>query len=298
MDRNPRPTNLIDILGEEIIRIIAPVSTCMFLVVLLVSILNSDSSASSSESITTIATIAYDENSSDSFWDKLEGALLNSLVFVAVVTVVTFILVFLFYIRCTKFLKYYMGFSAFIVLGFMGSEVALLLIEHFSIAIDCVTFLVVLFNFSVIGVLAVFMQKMAIFVTQSYLVAIGMLIAYWFTLLPEWTTWVLLIAMALYDLAAVLLPGGPLRLLVELAISRDEEIPALVYEARPINFDESGQRNSVGQRRWRERPGGQDQNENLDSGVNSNEIPILVNVGKARLPVGMWNFLHHYSNKE
>ncbi|GMH28984.1 hypothetical protein Nepgr_030827 [Nepenthes gracilis] len=87
---------------------------------------------------------------------------------------------------------------------------------------------------------------MAIFVTQSYLVAIGMLIAYWFTLLPEWTTWVLLITMALYDLAAVLLPGGPLRLLVELAISRDEEISALVYEARPIYFDESGQRNSVG----------------------------------------------------
>ncbi|GMG98707.1 hypothetical protein Nepgr_000547 [Nepenthes gracilis] len=80
-----------------------------------------------------------------------------------------------------------------------------------------------------------------------------------------------------------LLPGGSLRLLVELVISRDEEIPALVYEARPINFDESGQRNSVGQRRWRERPGGQDQNENLDSGVNSNEIPILVNVGEGQI---------------
>ncbi|GMH02301.1 hypothetical protein Nepgr_004140 [Nepenthes gracilis] len=89
--------------------------------------------------------------------------------------------------------------------------------------------------------------------------------------------------MALYDLAAVLLPGGPLRLLVELAISRDEEIPALVYEARPINFDESGQRNSVGQRRWKERPSGQDQNENVDSGVNSNEIPILVNVGVGQI---------------
>ncbi|CAI9786803.1 unnamed protein product [Fraxinus pennsylvanica] len=45
-------------------------------------------------------------------------------------------------------------------------------------------------------------------------------------------TWVLLIAIALYDLAAVLLPSGALRLLVELAISRDEDIPALVYEAR------------------------------------------------------------------
>ncbi|GAB4860880.1 hypothetical protein Ancab_036040 [Ancistrocladus abbreviatus] len=273
MDRNQRPTSLIDTLGEEIIRIIAPVSTCMLLVVLLVAILNSDSSSSSSEPVTTIATIAYDWNSSDSFWDKLKGALLSSLVFVAVVTVVTFILVFLFYIRCTKFLKYYMGFSAFIVLVFMGGQISLLLVEHFSIPIDCITFLVILFNFSVVGVLAVCMTKMAIFVTQGYLVAIGMLVAYWFTLLPEWTTWALLVAMALYDLAAVLLPGGPLRLLVELAMSRDEDIPALVYEARPVNCDESSMGIGVGQRRWRTRTSSTDQNENHGSAVNSSEIP-------------------------
>ncbi|KAI3510941.1 hypothetical protein L1887_18082 [Cichorium endivia] len=113
-------------------------------------------------SFTTIATIAYTESTSDTEWDKFKGALLNSLVYVAVVTVVTFLLLLLFYFGCTKFLKYYMGFSAFLVLGFMG------------------------------------------------------------------------VAMSLYDLAAVLLPVGPLRLLVDLAISRDEDILALVYEARPI----------------------------------------------------------------
>ncbi|CAL9052571.1 unnamed protein product [Musa banksii] len=54
--------------------------------------------------------------------------------------------------------------------------------------------------------------------------------------------------MSLYDLAAVLLPGGPLRLLVELAISRDEELPALVYEARPVEHLPG-----AGTRLWRER---------------------------------------------
>ncbi|CAI9786725.1 unnamed protein product [Fraxinus pennsylvanica] len=89
---------------------------------------------------------------------------------------------------------------------------------------------------------------------KAYLVVIGMLVAYLFTLLPEWTTWVLLIAVALYDLAAVCLPGGPLRLLVELAISRDEDIPALVYEARPvINNDLSSIGDVVQRRVWRER---------------------------------------------
>ncbi|KAL0415938.1 UNVERIFIED_CONTAM: Presenilin-like protein [Sesamum latifolium] len=252
MEQNPRPRTVLETLGEEIIRIVTPVSICMLSVVILVSILNGDSSNGGDLPITTMATIAYSESSSDSTWDKLKGALLNSLVFVAVVTVVTFLLVLLFYLRCTKFLKYYMGFSAFLVLGFMGGEIALMLIQGFSFPVDCITFAILLFNFTVVGVLAVFMSKMAIFVTQAYLVVIGMLVAYWFTLLPEWTTWVLLVAMALYDLAAVLLPGGPLRLLVELAMSRDEDIPALVYEARPV-INDSGPSGGVVRRRvWRE----------------------------------------------
>ncbi|XP_050936202.1 presenilin-like protein At2g29900 isoform X1 [Cucumis melo] len=254
MAENKKPTSILESLGEEIVRIVAPVSICMFMVVILVSILNSNSS-SSYATVGSIATIAYNESSSDTSWDKFIGALLNSLVFVAVITLATFLMVLLFYLRCVKFLKYYMGFSAFVVLGFLGGEIALFLIEDFSIPIDCFTFLVALFNFAAVGVLAVFMSKMAILVTQGYLVLIGMLVAYWFTLLPEWTTWALLVALAVYDLAAVLLPVGPLRLLVELAISRDEDIPALVYEARPVVNHDSNPRDLVQRRMrvWRER---------------------------------------------
>lgn len=59
--------------------------------------------------------------------------------------------------------------------------------------------------------------------------------------------------MAVYDLGAVLIPGGPLRVLLELAIERNEEIPALVYEARPVD-----PRQGQNWRVWRERrqPGG------------------------------------------
>ncbi|KAA8542550.1 hypothetical protein F0562_023702 [Nyssa sinensis] len=272
MEQDRRPTSILGSLGEEIIRIVTPVSICMFMVVILVTILADDSTSSSSPPITTIATIAYTEDGSDSFWDKLKGALLNSLVFVAVVTAATFLMVLLFYLRCTKFLKYYMGFSAFLVLGFTGGEIALFLIQNFNLPIDCMTFVFVLFNFTVVGVMAVFMSKMALLVTQAYLVVIGVLVAYWFTLLPEWTTWMLLVALALYDLAAVLLPVGPLRLLVELAISRDEDIPALVYEARPVAYHDSGPREGVVQRRvWRQRRvGGSESIENENSGSNSN----------------------------
>ena len=62
----------------------------------------------------------------------------------------------------------------------------------------------------------------------------GVVVAYIFTSIPEWTTWVLLVAMALYDLFAVLTPSGPLQMLVNLAMERDEDIPALLYEAREV----------------------------------------------------------------
>ncbi|XP_028753790.1 presenilin-like protein At2g29900 [Neltuma alba] len=263
MAQNRSSQSVLDTMGEEIVRILAPVSLCMVLVVILVSILN-DSSATSS--ISSIATMAYSETGTDSSWDKFVGAVLNSLAFVVAITVVTFVLVLLFYFRFTRFLKLYMGFSSFLVLGFLGSEIAMFLIEHFSVPIDCITFSLVAFNFAVVGVLAVFMSKMAIVITQGYLVLIGVLVAYWFTMLPEWTTWVLLAALALYDLAAVLLPIGPLKLLVELAISRDEEIPALVYEARPVNCDNLDPRAGVTQRRvWRDR-----RIENSNNQIDSN----------------------------
>ncbi|KAL8150636.1 hypothetical protein V2J09_020444 [Rumex salicifolius] len=177
MDRTQRPTSILDTLGEEIVRIVTPVSACMFLVVILVSILSADDSFSSpSQSISSIATIVYDEgsSSSDSLWDKLEGALLNSLLFVAVVTVVTFFL----------------------------------------------------------------MYK-----------------------IPE----------ILHGVFRLNCSGVYGRLLVELAISRDEDIPALVYEARPI-VDESGLRDGVSQRRWRRETVNGDQIGNQALTVNSEVV--------------------------
>lgn len=280
-DENPNSNPcILDFLGEEIVRIVAPVSACMLVVVLLVTALSS--SDGGSIGITSIATIAYSEDASDSLWDKLKGALLNSIIFVTVITVLTFLLVLLFYFRCTQFLKAYMAFSSLVVLGFLGGEVLLLLIAHFYIPMDIVTFLLLLLNFSVVGVVAVFLSKVPILVNQGYLVIIGVLVAYWFTLLPEWTTWALLIAMSLYDLAAVLLPGGPLRLLVELAISRDEELPALVYEARPVDQ----YRPEIGRRHWRERRGLSTISNLKSNGVDSGE-PISQDISSVVAEEGL-----------
>ncbi|GAB4858017.1 hypothetical protein Ancab_015920 [Ancistrocladus abbreviatus] len=169
----------------------------------------------------------------DSPAQKLEGALLNAAVFILVIAAVTFLLVVLYYYNFTNFLKNYMRLSAFFVLGTMGGAICLSFIKHFSIPIDAVTCFVFLFNFTVLGVISVFGRGVPIVVTQAYMVALGIIVAAWFTQLPEWTTWTLLVALAIYDLVAVLAPGGPLKILVELSQSRDDDLPALVYEARP-----------------------------------------------------------------
>lgn len=216
----------------------------MFLVVLIVYSLSSPSSSDNQQVIRTAANLVYLESPSDTTTQKLEGAVLNAVVFVVLITLVTFLLVILYYYRFTNFLKYYIRFSAFFVLGSMGGSIFLSLIQHFNIPIDSFTFCLLLFNFTILGVISVFSQGVPILLNQMYMVALGIIVAAWFTKLPEWTTWVVLVALALYDLVAVLAPGGPLKMLVELASSRDEELPALVYEARPNVGSRSGNRGS------------------------------------------------------
>ena len=223
-----------------------PVSFCMLLVVLLVSTLSPSSlpSSPSQTPIITAANLVYSENPSDSVVQKLEGALLNAAVFVLLIAAVTLLLVLLYYYKFTNFLKHYMRFSAFLILTTMGGAIFLSLVRHFSLPLDAPTYFLFLLNFSILGVVSVFGRVVPIIITQSYTVILGIITAAWFTQLPEWTTWVLLVALAIYDLVAVLAPGGPLKILVELARSRDDDLPALIYEARPTisRSDGGGQR--------------------------------------------------------
>lgn len=128
-----------------------------------------------------------------------------------------------------------MAFSGFVLLAFIGGQVAHALLHHYEIPSDAITFFFLLYNVAACGVVSVFMWPAPLLVKQSFLVAIGALVSYWLTRIPEWTTWALLIGMALYDIVAVLCPGGPLRMLVEMASSSNRSIPALVYETSPMD---------------------------------------------------------------
>lgn len=116
-------SSILGSIGQEIIGVMSPVSLCMLLVVLLVYSLSPSNpfSSSSPAPIRTAANLVYLENPSDSAAQKLEGALLNALVFVVLIAIVTFVLVVLYYYNFTNFLKNYMRFSGFFVLGKTGT---------------------------------------------------------------------------------------------------------------------------------------------------------------------------------
>ena len=55
--------------------------------------------------------------------------------------------------------------------------------------------------------------------------------------MPPWTTWAVLIIYSLWDLFAVLAPIGPLRILVETAQERYEQIMGMADADQPQNGD-------------------------------------------------------------
>lgn len=227
--------SVLDDLGEEVTGIVSPVSICMALTVALVRILNPEGESNSGAVF--LASAYYTEEEGDSTSKKLSGALLNALIFIGVVAVMTFVLVLLFKYGCVKLIYAYMGFAGFSIFFVLAGVIALELLQKWDVHTDFISFTYILVNFAMVGAVTLFFFPAPLIWKQIYLIITGVVTAYVFTWIPEWTTWVLLIAMAIYDVVAVLVPGGPLKMLVELAQEREETIPALVYEARPVRRD-------------------------------------------------------------
>ncbi|CAO3655790.1 unnamed protein product [Mucor fragilis] len=106
----------------------------------------------------------------------------------------------------------------------------------YNAPMDYLTMLFCTWNVAVVGVVAIF-WKSPLWVQQVYLVLVSAATSISMLRMPPWTTWTVLIAVAIYDLFAVLCPAGPLRLLITMAEERQENIPALVYSAGMASFD-------------------------------------------------------------
>ena len=177
----------------------------------------------------------YAEDDTDSGGQKFGGALLNALVFVGVILVTTVIFVILFKYRCMKAIYGWLCTATVMLLGFFGGLSVYAMLTYYDLPLDWVSLVFLLWNWSISGVISIF-WKGPLRLQQVYLVAVSAITAAMLTRLPEWTAWLLLAAVAIYDLFAVLTPKGPLKVLVETAQERKEPIPGLVYTAPDIKL--------------------------------------------------------------
>ena len=163
----------------------------------------------------------------------------------------TFMFVFLIKYNCMKIVYCWLGFSVLNLLGAMGGLLFWKLLQAFNVGIDYLSFSFILWNFAIGGIAAIFKpDETPEVVTHGYLVCVSVFLAFVFNNLPQWTCWMLLAFLIIYDLLAVLCPHGPLRMLVDVAIDNNTAIPGLLYDAsvdpepeidrRPLTASASG----------------------------------------------------------
>ncbi|CEP19741.1 hypothetical protein [Parasitella parasitica] len=180
--------------------------------------------------------MVYDELQSDSVGIRLGGSVLNAIIVVCGITLMTFMFVLCFKYRLYKFIFFWLGLSVLSILGVTASTLWIEMMNVYNMPMDYLTMLFCTWNVAVVGVVAIF-WKSPLWVQQIYLILVSAATSISVLRMPPWTTWTVLIAVAIYDLFAVLCPGGPLKLLITMAEERQENIPALLYSAGMASFD-------------------------------------------------------------
>jgi presenilin 1 len=210
-----------------------PVSLTMWLTVLAVVFINDGLNGNGAGGALLLPT-PIDEAATTTTGEKVEAAVLNMLAIIGVIIGMTFMLVLLYYFNCFKIIYGYLGLSIILLLGFTTGYMLTVALFVYQIPMDQITYWLFFYNYAIVGALAIFYQKgLPRVLTQCYLVCVSVVMA-WVLLrvLPEWTSWAVLVGLGFYDLCAVLTPCGPLSLLIGIAGDKENSMPGLLYEAQ------------------------------------------------------------------
>ncbi|XP_067944664.1 presenilin-1-like isoform X2 [Watersipora subatra] len=214
--------------AKHVILIFIPVGLCMSVVIATISSVDFYTRDDGQYLIYT----PFHPAEGDTGGKTLVKSLLNSLILIGVVVALTFFLVLAYKYRCNKLLHGWVLTSSMLIMFMFGATYAQEVLKAYNIPMDIFTAVICFLNFGAVGICSIH-WKGPLKLQQAYLIIDSALMSLIFIkYLPEWTLWLVLGLLAIWDLIAVLTPHGPLKMLVEIASERGEQVmPALIYSS-------------------------------------------------------------------
>ncbi len=214
----------------NIVQLIIPVSLCMSIVVAFQLAIAVNVNTPS-------RTLVYGilSKSSISVKNVLLVGLVNAAVIICLIIISTIILIVLFKYRCDKVIIIWLFVSSGLLVFLAASTYIVEILTVRQLVIDWFTFVFCVWNYGSLGLMVIHWKgplrvQQAYHILNSAVVAIILI-----RFLPEWSTWIILSLLSIYDIIAVLCPKGPLRILIEMAKERGEiNLPSLIYSSSMI----------------------------------------------------------------